>query len=270
MMKTFKNTPESSANLLRSLIMGIVVITSSAIFNNLQAQYVVSKKKFMKMEEEANKKLDPLFEAPFTYLYGTWVQQHINTEIANQHIDTDNLDPEFLTAEIMKLLEWAEWDSTKPALTQNQIIQAVEDSVMSLLLTEYGELAQIYVQHINDHGKIILQKNRTAGWDPFNRVAMPRKSKIDGIKNLFKGKGKVSKEFAETKTTEIEGIIDESLQLLITKFGGYRKANDVTVEDAVFRATNDAYRSAEKKIRPLVRALVTEAVNEIFQDPTTK
>ena len=142
---------------------------------------------------------------------------------------------------------------------------------MSLLLTEYGNLAKIYIDHINDNKNIILQKNRSTGWDPFNRVALPRKSKIDGIVELFKKKWKVSKEFAETKTQEIEWIIDGSLQLLITKFAGYRKSNDeTTVDDAVFRATNDAYRSAEKQIRPLVRALVTEAVTEIFQDPTTK
>jgi len=253
------------------LIAGLAILTSSALFNTLQAQDVVSKKKLIKLEKEANKDLDPLFEAPFTYLYGNWVQEHINTEIANQHLDTTNLDPEFLTSEILELLKWAELDSTKDVLTQNQIIQIVEDSVMSLLLTEYGNLAKIYIDHINDNKNIILQKNRSTGWDPFNRVALPRKSKIDGIVELFKKKWKVSKEFAETKTQEIEWIIDGSLQLLITKFAGYRKSNDeTTVDDAVFRATNDAYRSAEKQIRPLVRALVTEAVTEIFQDPTTK
>jgi hypothetical protein len=32
---------------------------------------------------------------------------------------------------------------------------------MALLVIDYAKVAQIYINHINNHGNIVLQKNRT-------------------------------------------------------------------------------------------------------------
>jgi len=266
----------------KSLMAGIALLVSSWLLNNLQAQEVVTKKQLIKKEQKANEKLDPLFEAPFAYLYGLWVQKHINTEIANQHLDINNLNPAFLTEEVLKILQWNDTKELTPVLTVEQLTKAVEDSVMALLVIDYAKVAQIYINHINSHGNIVLQKNRTEWVDVFNRVALPREAKIDTLMKLFwerwlfgksgsLGNTKAGKAIAEKTTIELEHIINESLQLIITKFAEYRQSdNELTVEDAVYNATNDGFLSARGKISPKVKAIVAEASAENFRDPTKK
>jgi hypothetical protein len=85
------------------------------------------------------------------------------------------------------------------------------------------------------------------------------------------GNTKAGKAIAEKTTIELEHIINESLQLIITKFAEYRQSdNELTVEDAVYNATNDGFLSARGKISPKVKAIVAEASAENFRDPTKK
>lgn len=290
----------------KSLMAGIALLVSSWLLNTLQAQEVVTKKQLIKKEQKANEKLDPLFEAPFAYLYGTGLQEHINKLIANQHLNKDNLSPAFLNEEVLKILEWQNKEKKlEPVETEKQIIEAVQDSLMQLLVIEYAKVSQIYISHIkNVKENIVVQKNWSdPEWaDPYNRVALPREVRIEILVKLFwekklfgtngtLGNTKQGREFAAKLTDELESEMTETLKYFIAKFKEYRRSdtaigdNTIPREDAIFKAANDASNfgwdwwtetagkqnySITKGMKDRVEELCTEAIDEIFKEPTTK